>query len=141
MDDLQTLNLIHNMIKKWLQDGVVDTEQLAIDIWMELWVKGNMKPTRWLVLARCRDALRKLRRRPKIEIELDREDQDFGLPSYGVEDIASLDTREIINKLMILVEDKRDRMFIFLRFYRELTFAEIGEAMGVSREQARLIIR
>ena len=133
-DCLAELKKIEGLIRQFTKRSDVDVEQLAVDIWLELWLgHSRHRPTRWFVRARTIDAFREAKRRPVTNIEFG--DRIANRPDIDVE--FYLSCQELVNHLMELVVDARQRRIVYLRFYRGLSYKDIGREVGVGRETVR----
>jgi RNA polymerase sigma factor (sigma-70 family) len=95
-------------------------------------VKGSVPA--WLMtvtLFACRDARKRARRRIIHERRAAQMRPESGSASGAWEEYAPMLDQEIARLR------RKDREAIVLRFFRQMSFAEVGHAMGVSEEAAR----
>lgn len=129
------LKRIQRMVNIIVPMSAVDKEQLALDIWTELWLKDL--PVTWVpVHARCVDAIRKqtrMQRRVKsIEVVNEEEVKITVIKTSGsTSDPGTLDQ---INKLMMESNlTPEDRILIYYSFYRNLPSREISSITNIPK--------
>jgi RNA polymerase sigma-70 factor (ECF subfamily) len=94
-----------------------------------------VRPWVFTIAARVRiDELRRRRRRPEVASEVDTEQVDAGSPDHVLDDDARI--RRVRDAIDSLPESQR--MVIHLHRFEELSYAQIGEALGVSEGAARV---
>jgi DNA-directed RNA polymerase specialized sigma24 family protein len=140
MDELETLEKIRTLVNKFLKDlGAIDTEQISIDIWIELWTSGKKEVYALHVKHRCVDAVRRERSRRLTSLREGklREKLDKG----GLDLEENLGVQSLVDSLMSCPElTPQDKNLIWNRFYKGLSIEELGILFSTTPEamKARL---
>ena len=134
IDQLAHLRKIERMVRRFLHEALaVDPENLACDIWVDLWVRGQSVCWRH-VRNRCIDVIRAtvLHREVRLTDEVE------AAPAPGRTEATTEVVTNAQERLDILFKcpwiTPRDRKLLYWRYYAELTDASVAQLEGCSRE-------
>jgi RNA polymerase sigma factor (sigma-70 family) len=135
---LEDLHQINRMVRVFVPSrSKVDQENLAMEIWLELWQKRE--PIRWMhVKNRCIDARKRFfvsRERSDVVVSDGQEIVNEGESPSGAEEI---EIRDELNEIMACPRlDNRARSILWMRFYKNMSFGEIGSSTGLSAGEVK----
>jgi predicted RNA polymerase sigma factor len=141
------LKRIQRIVNIIVPMSAIDKEQLALDIWTELWMKDL--PVTWVpVHARCVDAIRRqtrIQRRVRSLEVINEEEVQVTVIRPSSLSTSDPSTLEQVNKLMMNSNlSPEDRLLVYYKFYRDLSSREIQEITSIPKtiinERLRKII-
>jgi len=129
---------IEKTISYYIHGDRIDKEQLAVDIWMELWEK-NLPYSALTLKHRCYDKLRWLKKEPTLFLEenkaeamrLSQKNSDI----YSVESVERLD--KIIEEAHLTHHQRR---ILFLYFYQGKSGQKIADIMDLSKAMVHVTL-
>lgn len=135
---LDSLQIILGMLRSRFPTTNLDLDNLAGDIWLELWEK-DIHPSKKIIWFRAIDLIRAETARIKAHGRLNR----FAKPLVDQDSLTrNLENKDLVDVLMECpMLNKVEKRIIFLRFYRELFLDEIGESMGIKKAYVSQILK
>jgi len=140
----ESLRQIKRMVGSALQRMMksshrVDSEELAVSIWSELWMSGGVI-TWTFVRNRTIDEIRRQVVRREVELGREVRESEEWEEEVGEEDghdhLRDVATKEMVNRVMrcpTLAQE--DKTMIYLRFYEGLRGEDIGSRFGCSKQK------
>ena len=120
--------------RQWVQSAA-DAEDIVQEAFVRFWRRNHDLANRGLLYAMVRtialDLIRKDTRRARREAVVVSESQQSVEPQFQVEDESQQALAMALDRL-----PKDQREVLVMKIWNDLTFAEIGEALGVSQNTA-----
>lgn len=129
-----TWKKIRRMISRCLRRGLgIDEENLAGDIWLELWTKD--RPLTWLhVKNRCIDQIRRKGVRKVFPVPV--EELEVAVLEEGIKEVKN--ANRLVNELMKCPSlSPKDQEIIFLYFWREDSCKDMAVMIGLKKDEVK----
>lgn len=115
--------------------SLADAEDIVQDAFVKFWRKQHSIENRGLLFAAVRsialDAIRRDARRARREISASADAEQFTTPDFATEDDEQRALAAAVDRLP---PDQRE--VLVMKIWNDLTFAEIGTALGISQNTA-----
>jgi RNA polymerase sigma-70 factor (ECF subfamily) len=115
--------------------SLADAEDIVQDAFVKFWRKQHSIENRGLLFAAVRsialDAIRRDARRARREINASADAEQFTTPDFATEDDEQRALAAAVDRLP---PDQRE--VLVMKIWNDLTFAEIGTALGISQNTA-----
>lgn len=124
LEDLKKIQrMVHFIVPK-----LPDEESLSVDIWLELWQKGE--DICWThVRNRTIDELRRI---TNVHFESLKSINDFEFSELNSA-LSDKERKDLLNEIIKRASlSNQEEELLFLRFYKDLSLKEIGEEKGIS---------
>jgi RNA polymerase sigma-70 factor (ECF subfamily) len=121
-------------VRQWTQSRA-DAEDIVQEAFVKFWRRNHRIDNRALLYATVRsialDHIRRNRRRVRREADAVSESEHMGEPQFELADEAQLSLAAAVERL-----PHEQREVLIMKIWNELTFAEIGSALGISQNTA-----
>ena len=120
--------------RQWVRTSA-DAEDIVQEAFVRFWRTNRDVANRGLLYATVRsvalDLIRKDSRRARREVEASWDSPQTAEPQFDTEDDSQ---RQLVGAMGRLPEEQRE--VLVMKIWNDLTFAEIGEAIGISQNTA-----
>ena len=138
IESIEMLDKITRMVRHCVFKTIqLDIEQIAVDIWTEIWQAKGDKKVCWMhIRNRVVDNVRKAQREATVALTDELIDV---IPEEEQDTFNLLDTKQFLDEVMRCPKlSSLDRTLLYLRFYQDLSGREIAEQLGGSLNKVKV---